>query len=94
MRSLLGFVVSRPAVSYGCILVVCAALYANSLDNDFQYDDRHSIVSNHHLRSLGNIPGFFMHPEQFSRDPEKAMFRPLLLATFALNHAWGEYEPV
>ena len=93
MRSLLGFVVSRPAVSYGCILVVCAALYANSLDNDFQYDDRHSIVSNHHVRSLGNIPGFFMHPEQFSRDPEKAMFRPLLLATFALNHAWGEYEP-
>jgi tetratricopeptide (TPR) repeat protein len=66
-------------------------LYLNSLDHPFQYDDKHAIVGNPHL-SLGKIPAFFTHPEYFSGDPEKAMYRPLLLASLALNRAWSGEE--
>jgi tetratricopeptide (TPR) repeat protein len=64
-------------------------VYLNSLGNAFQYDDKHAIVANPHLRSLAEIPAFFVHPEYFSADPDKAMYRPLLLATLALNYAWS-----
>jgi Gpi18-like mannosyltransferase len=68
--------------------------FGNTLDNSFHYDDSHSIVENYHLRSLGNIPEFFTDPGQFSREPAMAMYRPLLLVTFALNYAFAEYEPL
>ncbi|MCC7262722.1 MAG: tetratricopeptide repeat protein [Candidatus Latescibacteria bacterium] len=68
---------------------VALLVYLNSLGNAFQYDDKHAIVANPHLGSLRNLPAFFWHPEYFSADPEKAMYRPLLLATLALNHAWS-----
>ena len=92
MKKLYVALISRRDASALLIAVAVAAVYANSLDNSFQFDDRHSIVENHHLRSTANIPAFFSQPEYFSRDPEKAMYRPLLLVTFALNYAWGQYE--
>ena len=64
-----------------------ALVYAGSLDNAFQYDDIHSIVENPHIRSLGTIPAFFYQPELFSADPRNAMYRPLVLVGYALNHA-------
>ncbi|HIL09502.1 MAG TPA: hypothetical protein EYG11_12445 [Candidatus Latescibacteria bacterium] len=84
--------VSRRGPSALLIAIAVLGTYANSLDNGFQYDDRHSIVENHHLRSLDNVAHYFTHPEYFSRDADKAMYRPLLLVTFALNYAWGQYE--
>lgn len=84
--------VSRRDVAVFLIAATVLAVYANSLDNAFQFDDRHSIVENPHIRSLDNIPAFFTHPEYFSRDPDKAMYRPLLLLSFALNYAWGQYD--
>ena len=89
---LLNIVLERKIAS-GLLLVATVGLvYANSLVNSFQYDDRHSIVENPHIRSLGNIPLFFTQPELFSRDPEKGMYRPLVLLTLALNHAWTGYD--
>ena len=64
----------------------------NSLGNPFHYDDSHSIVNNLHIRDLGNIPAFFHDPTLFSEDPESAMFRPLLLTSFALNYAVSELQ--
>ena len=74
------------------ILLVCLAAYANSLDNGFHYDDEHSIQKNIHIRDLGNIPRFFHDPTTFSVDHDKAMYRPVLLVTYALNYAAGGYE--
>ncbi|MBI2505309.1 MAG: tetratricopeptide repeat protein [Candidatus Latescibacteria bacterium] len=65
--------------------------YANSLQGSFHYDDFHSLLNNPHLRSLGQVPAFFVDPSYFSADPDKAMYRPLLLVTYALNYAVGEY---
>ena len=78
---------------HAAILVVGVLLvYGNSLEGSFHYDDFHSITLNPHIRDLGNIPAFFAEPQLFSADPAKGMYRPLLLTTYALNYAAGEYE--
>ncbi len=74
------------------IALTCFACYTNSLSGSFHYDDFHSIVENSAVRSLANIPAYFTDMELFSTDREKGMYRPVLLATFALNYAAGEYE--
>jgi tetratricopeptide (TPR) repeat protein len=73
------------------VVVLPCLVYLNSLPNPFHYDDGHSIVDNPHVRTLGNIPRFFVDPEMFSAQPENAMYRPLLLTTFALNYALSGY---
>ena len=92
MSDLVATIVNSRRTSVAFLFGVCALIYANAIGNAFQYDDRHSIVTNDHIRSLESIPEFFSHPEYFSRDEDKAMYRPLLLATFALNHSWSGYE--
>jgi tetratricopeptide (TPR) repeat protein len=74
------------------ILAACLLVYANSLDNGFHYDDEHSIQKNIHIRDLENFTRFFTDPSTFSVDHDKGMFRPLLLISYALNYAYGEYE--
>ena len=68
------------------------ATYGNSFSNSFHYDDFHSIVENPNIRLLGNIPAFFSDPSLFSSMPERAMYRPLVLVTYALNHWVHGYE--
>ena len=92
MKEMVAFLVQSRRASALLILLACAIIYGNSLGNSFHYDDKHSIVENHHIRSLAAIPAFFWTPEHFSRDADKAMYRPLLLASLALNYAWGEYD--
>ena len=92
MRDLVATIVNSRRTSGAFLFGGCALIYANAIGNAFQYDDRHSIVTNDHIRSLESIPEFFSHPEYFSREEDKAMYRPLLLATFALNHSWSGYE--
>lgn len=69
-----------------------ALVYAGSLNNAFQYDDIHSIVDNPHIRSPAKIPAFFVDPALFSADPRNAMYRPVVLVSYALNHAISGYE--
>ena len=75
------------------ILFLTWGVYLNSLGNSFHFDDSHSIVENYHIRNLGNIPRFFVDPQTFSREPAMAMYRPLLLCSYAINYALGGYEP-
>ena len=77
----------------GAVLLALILTFGNSLDNGFHYDDAHSIVDNRHIRSLANIPGFFTEPESFSALAERAMFRPLVLVSYAINYQLGRYEP-
>jgi hypothetical protein len=71
-----------------------AILYGSSLDGRFHYDDFHSIVQNPHIRELGNSAAFFVNTDMFSVDEDKAMYRPLLLLSFALNYAFHGYDIV
>ncbi|MFQ5503830.1 MAG: tetratricopeptide repeat protein [Planctomycetota bacterium] len=52
------------------------------------FDDIHSIVENTAIRSLRNIPAFFLDPEHFSSSSGK-MYRPVVLTTLAIDHWLG-----
>ena len=93
MKTFYAQAAEKKAFSALLILVCLTLLYAPAVDNSFQYDDRHSIVENPHLRVLDNWPAFFVDPTLFSRDADKAMYRPLVLLSLALNYAWSGYEP-
>ena len=69
------------------VFLLPVVVYLNTLSNPFQYDDFHSIADNPHIRTLANVPAFFSDPTLFSERPKSAMYRPLLLSTFALNYA-------
>lgn len=77
---------------WAAVVLAAVAVWANTLENGFHYDDEHSIVNNLHLRDLGNATAFFADPATFSVDAEKAMYRPLLVTTLALNFAWGRFD--
>ena len=58
-------------------------------DRTFHYDDFHSIVHNPHIQTLDSIPLFFVDPARFSLDEKQAMYRPLVLTSYAFNYAFG-----
>ncbi|MEW6750770.1 MAG: tetratricopeptide repeat protein [Candidatus Latescibacterota bacterium] len=66
-------------------------VHGRALHSAFHFDDEHSLLQNPHVRSLPNLPRFFTDPGTFSRNPESAMYRPLVLASYALNYRWGGY---
>ena len=80
------------AVAVAVLVFGAVAGYHNIFENSFHYDDEHSILHNPHIRSLANIPSFFVDPGTFSGLTEARMYRPLLLATYAVNYAAGGYE--
>ena len=84
--------VSRRRWIWLVICIVAALPYHNSLNNSFHDDDEHSIVRNHHLRELGNIPSYFVDSGTFSAEPGKGMYRPALQTTLAFNYALGTYQ--
>ena len=90
--------IDRLAMSRGwalALIMSCGLLaYHNVLGHSFHYDDDHSILENPHVRSLANMPQFFVDPGTFSGMPEARMYRPLLLVTYALNYATSGYQPL
>lgn len=78
----------------GSLLLASFAIWWGSIDNSFHYDDEHSIQLNIHVRVqpvaselVEGIALFFTDPAAFSRDAKKGMYRPLLVTSFAMNHA-------
>jgi tetratricopeptide (TPR) repeat protein len=77
----------------GLVFALSCLLYSGALRQAFHYDDFHSIAFNPHIRSLENLARFFWDPTTFSVDPQQAMYRPVLLVSYALNHALGGLQP-
>jgi tetratricopeptide (TPR) repeat protein len=80
-----------PVRFLGLLALLLLGAYAASFANGFHYDDFHSLVENPHIRELGNLGRFFVAPELFSSLPERAMYRPLLLVSYALNYQFSQY---
>ena len=79
----------RRALTHAVILFICGTgLYVESVSHDFHYDDFHSLVENPHIRSLANPGRFLLDPTQFSTHSQNAMYRPILLASYAVNYAF------
>lgn len=72
------------------ITILLLLIYANSFQNSFQYDDFHVIVKNPSIKDPGNFSNFFFDPQMGSGlIKETSSYRPLLMATFALNYFIG-----
>ncbi len=72
---------------YAGLLSIVALVYGRGIDDPFHFDDMHSIVHNTNLRSLADVPRYFVDPGTFSVDSTLTMYRPLLLTTYAVNFA-------
>ncbi len=69
------------------MLALCA--YATALGGVFVYDDTHSVRDNVAIRSVAEIPRFFWDVDAFSDLAAVRMYRPVVLTTFAIDHAVG-----
>jgi hypothetical protein len=69
-------------------IVLVVLCFAPLLDSPLLYDDGHAVADNQALRSLGNLPRFFVDPALFSSTGSR-MYRPLVLVALAIDHALG-----
>jgi protein O-mannosyl-transferase len=72
------------------LLLAGLAVYANSLNAPFVFDDRNAIQDNPTIRHLGNLAEIFSPPRDHVSG---AMARPLVNASLALNYALGGLNP-
>jgi len=82
-----------PALVLAAVLIASGAAYYNSFRNAFELDDSHVLENNPWVRSLKNIPHFFVDPLTFSTLRANTDYRPVLQATYALNYAISGYDP-
>lgn len=78
---------------WAALLVVGISLYAGTANHPFVYDDLHSVKYNPHIRDLGELPEYFTDLHTFSSQRTGFMFRPVLLASYALNYRFGGQSP-
>jgi protein O-mannosyl-transferase len=88
--------IERAPLAYGALLVLAVSFlaYANTLDAGFHFDDEHHVLANPFIRDLRYVPQYFHRPDLFSALPGHAMYRPMVLVSFALNYQWGGYDPL
>jgi hypothetical protein len=76
-----------------CLALVIAAVYWDGPRMGFHFDDGHVIEQNPSIRSLANVPRFFVDPATSSASHLNRVLRPLLHTTFALNYAISGSSP-
>jgi protein O-mannosyl-transferase len=76
------------------IAAIAFASHLNSLPGAFHYDDAHSISENVAIRHAANILQFFVDPALFSSESSMAMYRPLVVLSYALNYAFSGLSPL
>lgn len=77
----------RKALLLGALLVAAVlCTYRNHFDNAFQFDDAHTIQENVWIRDLANLPRFFTDARTFSVHPPSQLYRPILMATLAIDY--------
>lgn len=74
---------------------IAAAVYLNTLSADFTLDDIPIIKENELITDLGNVPKFFTtnYWGENPKNPDKSLYRPLTILSYALNHAAHKLDP-
>jgi len=84
----------RTAIRHGLFVLAAAlAVYANSLTAGFTYDDVWIVVENERVHGLGRLDEIVTSPYWTTRE-NAGLFRPVTLATFAIQHALHGLWPV
>jgi tetratricopeptide (TPR) repeat protein len=87
--------VNRPFPIFGravfpaLLVLATLAAYSNHFQNDFHFDDFHTVVNNPFIRDLRNIPRYFTDATLFSTMPDHATWRPLVSVSLALDYWLG-----
>ena len=76
------------SLALAAVLLVCVT-YSNHFNNPFEFDDSHTIVNNMAIRSIGNVPHFFVDAATTSSLPANAAYRPFLTTLNAIDCWWG-----
>jgi protein O-mannosyl-transferase len=71
------------------LLLVVALAYSNHFQNDFHFDDFHTVNNNPYIRSLHNAKLFFTDPSTFSVLPANRTYRPLVTLSLAIDYWLG-----
>src|ERR1700721_1569838 len=71
------------------LLLVVALAYSNHFQNDFPFDDFHTVNNNPYIRSLHNAKLFFTDPSTFSVLPANRTYRPLVTLSLAVDYWLG-----
>lgn len=80
----------RSWIVLGLILIVTAITYRGVVANDFVMDDFHTVRDNPAVRSLSLAGSWFVSPYATSVHRERQNYRPVVVATHAIDYAiWG-----
>ena len=82
----------RQWVPWLLLALLLAGLYGPALSYPFHYDDMHSVAETPHIRNLGGAVSL-LDPTAFSADPDRAMFRPLVVLSYVINERLGGSDP-
>jgi len=76
------------------IVMLTTLVYWNHFQNDFHFDDSHTILNNVYVRSLKNAPSFFTDGTTFSSLPQNQSYRPLVSLSLAIDYWLADgYHP-
>jgi len=71
-------------ISILLITILCTVIYVNMFENTFVYDDRVLLLGNNEIKSLKNIPGFFVEPSHAN------LYRPVRSILYTITYKiWG-----
>lgn len=79
-------------IVYIILAVITFAVYANSLYNDFVFDDESVVQADPTIMELSNIPKFFTGEMGFHK-VIGAYYRPVVSSTYAIDYAIWEFNP-
>ena len=77
---------------FALISLTCLAVFSNNFQHQFLLDSGHTVSENPTVRSLKNIPDYFVDPETFSTLRDHADYRPVLQTSYALNYWISGYD--
>ncbi len=80
------------AVQALLLALVCFAIYSNNYQHEYHLDSGYTLVDNPQVRSLANVPRYFIDPSTYTSLREQVDYRPVLQVTYALNYRMGGYD--
>ncbi len=75
------------------LILVTVAIFVNTLQNDFIWDDSFLIETNDYIRDLKNVPYFFTPGYWNAHHPFAGQYRPLRTVSLALDYHFWQTVP-
>ena len=74
------------------IVLLCFAVYSNNYNHAYHLDSGYTIADNAAVRSLANVPRYFVDPATYTSLRAQVDYRPVLQVSYALNYRMGGYD--